>query len=289
MTPSVSQRHLAAVLNTLLQSGCFPAKLRILDRGCGDARLLAYMAQELPARNPSRQFEFYGFEVGDIGWHGDGYQAQTAEFLQKHAPGRHWRDRIAVFSAAAPWPYEPASFDVIVSSQVFEHMRDHAFVLREIRRCLAHGGVSVHLFPLHETIYEVHARMPIVHWVSDPAARARLMLRFAHLGLKRKYREERHFRGWENLEEFAVTYSQVLETMTNYQSAKQIVNLADAAGFQADFSYTKDFYTEKLLCKLGRNRQRCGAKSFLDRAAFPLLKRLASVTLILSPSGSTAA
>jgi SAM-dependent methyltransferase len=281
LAPSISQRHIAILFDRLLQSESLPSTVRVLDMGCGDAHLLAYLAQTLPAQRPDRTFEFYGFEVGDIGWHGGDYLARTVGFLNEHAAGYPWSERIVVFSALDRWPYPDRGFHIIISNQVLEHVREHANVFGEIRRCLAPHGVSVHLFPLRETIYEVHAHMPVVHWIGDPTRRQKLMFLFAKLGFRRKYEDEMPLYGWKNLKEFAVKYSDVLGSMTNYKSSKQITELAQSAGLRAEFSYTKDFYSTKLLSMIKRVPNRYGSPTWVDDAVFPFLKRLASVTLIL--------
>jgi SAM-dependent methyltransferase len=281
LTPTASQSHLLALCNTMLKRGNLPSTVRILDMGCGDAHMLAYLARTLPPLYKDRNFEFYGFEVGDIGWQSDNYLERTIEFLHEQAPGYSWKDRIGFFSASDSWPYQSGSFDVIISNQVFEHVQQHALVFGEIRRCLTPGGVSIHLFPLHETIYEVHAHMPFVHWIRQSGWRQKLMLAFARLGLTRKYKEEMHFRGWRNLKEFAATYSAVLGSMTNYKSSEQITALAEKAGLTAEFSYTKNFFSTKLLSMFKRNPGCYALPSWIDAATFPILKRLASITLIL--------
>jgi SAM-dependent methyltransferase len=289
LTPTASQRHLAVLLSTMLDEPRLSSTVRILDVGCGDAHLLAYLAQTLPQEHPKDRFEFYGFEVGDIGWHGEGYLRRTTDFLNACTPGYRWDKRISIFSATDQWPYEPGSFDFIISNQVLEHVRDHAFLFAEIRRCLATDGVSLHLFPLGTTIYEVHAHMPFVHWLRSPEQRRKLMLLFAHLGFRRKYYEEIHFRGWTNLREFAAIYSDVLASMTNYKSSQEIATLATQAGFQPGFAYTKNFFSTKLLCMMGRPPRRYRSPIWLDRTVFSVLERLASVTLILQharPLGS---
>jgi ubiquinone/menaquinone biosynthesis C-methylase UbiE len=252
--------------------------------GCGDAHLLAYLAQTLPARHPDRSFDFFGFEVGDIGWQADGYVAETLDYLEQHVPLLDWAGHISLFSAQAHWPYPPASFEIVLSNQVLEHVQDHPLVFSEIHRCLAPQGFSVHLFPLKETIYEVHAHMPIVHWIAEPARRSKVMSRFAKLGFRRKYIEEMHFRGWKSLDQFGDIYSDVLETMTNYKTSGQILEMAKQAGFQADFHYTKEFLRTKLLSLFGRTPEIYATPNLVDDASLPLLKRLASVTLTLRSS-----
>lgn len=283
----VSQRHLTALVTAELKSGDFPPTVRILDMGCGDAQFLAYLAQTLPGQYPDRKFEFYGFEVGDIGWQGEGYRRDTLQFLTQRAPLHPWKERLAIFSFRDRWPYQPSAFEIILSNQVLEHVQDHEFAFGEIKRCLAPGGMSVHLFPLLETVWEVHAHMPLVHHIRSRERRQRVMLFLARLGFTKTYKTEAHFRGWTNLREFAEIYSGVIGTMTNYKSESEIVRLARQSGLEADFSHTKDFFATKLTAILGSPPRSYGRVGWFDRMTLPLLKRLASVTLTLrhAPGG----
>ncbi len=85
--PTASQRHLASIVDALLQTQCFSSTVRLLDMGCGDAHLIAYLAKTLPGKHPDRVFEFYGFEVGDVGWHGDHYPAKRWHSLVSRHQG----------------------------------------------------------------------------------------------------------------------------------------------------------------------------------------------------------
>ena len=105
------------------------------------------------------------------------------------------------------------------------------------------------------------------------------MLLFCRLRFRRKYKEEMHFRKWKSLEEFVAIYSDVLGSMTNYKSSKQILQLSAIAGFRSDFSYTTKFFSTKLLSMMRRTPNGYGSPTSLDRAALPILKRLASVAL----------
>jgi SAM-dependent methyltransferase len=287
--PKVSQRHLALVLAAALKNGDFPPTIRILDTGCGDAQFLAYLAQTLPGQCPGRKFEFYGFEVGDIGWRGENYRRDTLQFLTQHVPSHPWNERIEIFSFRDGWPYQPSAFEIILSNQVFEHVQDHAFVFKEIKRCLAPGGVSVHLFPVREVVWEGHAHMPLVHRIRSRERRQRVMLFLARLGFTKTYKMEAHFRGWTNLGEFAEIYSDVIGTMTNYKSEREIARLAQQSGLEADFSHTKGFFATKLAAILGSPPRSYGRVGWFDRMTLPLLKRLSSVTLTLrhAPGGTS--
>jgi hypothetical protein len=101
---------------------------------------------------------------------------------------------------------------------------------------------------------------------------------FAKLGFKRKYERANTFPG---LEEPRRVLCYLLGRMTNYKSSKQIMELAERAGFRVEFSFTKDFFSTQLLSMTRRCPNRYDSPTWIDAAAFPLLKRLALVTLIL--------
>jgi SAM-dependent methyltransferase len=57
-------------------------------------------------------------------------------------------------------PFENATFDIIFSAQVFEHVMDYDVVLAEIKRVLKPDGISVHIFPGRWKIRESHVYVP---------------------------------------------------------------------------------------------------------------------------------
>src|SRR4051794_21860287 len=57
-------------------------------------------------------------------------------------------------------PYANASFDLISSFQVFEHVQNHAVVLREIARVLKPSGATIHIFPAKFSLIEPHIFVP---------------------------------------------------------------------------------------------------------------------------------
>ena len=46
-------------------------------------------------------------------------------------------------------PFADASFDIVFSSNVIEHIRDEETIHREMRRVLRPGGIAVHIVPTH--------------------------------------------------------------------------------------------------------------------------------------------
>jgi len=58
-------------------------------------------------------------------------------------------------------PFDTAAFDLVVSDQVLEHVKDYPATLAEIRRVLRPGGVSLHIFPARYRPVEPHVLVPL--------------------------------------------------------------------------------------------------------------------------------
>ena len=58
-------------------------------------------------------------------------------------------------------PFTDDSFDVVISDQVFEHVKNYDETLSEIRRVLKPGGISLHFFPSRYTPIEPHVCVPL--------------------------------------------------------------------------------------------------------------------------------
>lgn len=76
-------------------------------------------------------------------------------------------------------PFEPASFDVVLSNHVIEHVGEQAdqlHHLREVRRVLSPDGVCYLAVPNRFGLVEPHFRLPFLSWVprrfADPYVRA---------------------------------------------------------------------------------------------------------------------
>lgn len=82
-------------------------------------------------------------------------------------------------------------FDLVVSDQVLEHVADLDNVAEEIARVLAPGGQTVHMFPAHRRVVEVHYRMPFVHWLPKNGLRKSAIRAFLRAGFSRQFFPDR--------------------------------------------------------------------------------------------------
>ena len=85
-------------------------------------------------------------------------------------------------------PHRDASFDLVVSNQVFEHIADLRPVLEEISRVLKPGGRLFASFPTLDTLREAHCRIAFAHWLPKSRARFLWLLCWRSLGFGRLYR-----------------------------------------------------------------------------------------------------
>jgi len=279
---SHTHQHILAVLNTLLKDRTYSSPVRVLDLGCGNGQLIAYLLQSLPLLRPDLQFWVGGLDVSNSNVQELGYMEATRARLQQHWPQFDWHGRIAYVSSTDPWPFQADSLDFVVSNQVLEHVMDHSFLAMQLKRCLKPCGANINLFPLREVLWEGHALMPMVHRITDPERRRIWMLRLARLGFRRHFHRDAARYGWRSLEEFASVFSLVIQRDTNYLSASEYRQLAQSAGLDISFAYTKDYFTSKILSLLGVRVLRYRSHAVLDAVGFHLGKYLSSSTIVLT-------
>jgi SAM-dependent methyltransferase len=288
MVERATHRHLLAIILTEARSR-FPdgAMVRVLDAGCGNGHLIADLHRALSTLDPSRRYEFYGFDVHDWEYLGPDTATVGLRELNTAVPDIAWDGRIARIATTDAWPWPEGFFDVIVSNQVVEHVADHAFFFAQVRRVLSAYGFSVHLFPPGQTVFEVHLRMPFVHWPRTTERRAWLIRLFAPLtGRFRRYRSETG----KDLNVFVAENALYLERFTNYRSTGGIARLAQNAGLRADYGYTAGLYGAFVRNRkgqpLGETYYRPGTATAGEPALMALLRHVSCVTLFLVPGAS---
>lgn len=127
------QVEAAYFIERLLRDG--PRGREVLDLGCGDGRSL----------------DLFRRVDSSVGWHGLDIEASPEVATRIRTDGTfHSYDGRTI-------PLQDASFDVVYSNQVFEHVRHPDIVLAEIRRILRPGGAFIGsvsaLEPYHSLSY----------------------------------------------------------------------------------------------------------------------------------------
>ena len=92
-------------------------------------------------------------------------------------------------------PFGDASFDMVVSNQVFEHMAAPIDALHEIARVLKPGGVLLAIFPHAEVWFEGHVGLYFAHWLRRLPRAQKAYLTASHF-LGFGYYRETGVHGW---------------------------------------------------------------------------------------------
>src|SRR5450755_214134 len=66
------------------------------------------------------------------------------------------RARFFIADTVGRIPFEDNSFDLIVSEEVFEHVKDQVAVFRELHRITRPGGHALHVYPARYCPIEPH-------------------------------------------------------------------------------------------------------------------------------------
>lgn len=143
------QYHFVAELAARLA----PPGGRLLDFGCGRGGLVAAALEQ--------GFEAFGVDVAAWNLWTEGIAA----------PGR-----IALIPPDDRLPFRDASFDIVTSNVVFEHLAHPAPALAELARVLRPDGLLLTLFPAREMWFEPHLMAPLLHRLPRGSRRERLSL-----------------------------------------------------------------------------------------------------------------
>lgn len=169
------QQHTAAFLHTAVQRiGGFtdPGRTTLMDFGCGGGQLV----QEMLARG----YDAHGCDVMPY------WQTTSAGVDQR---------RFGLIEAQ-PYrlPFPDSTFDVVVSTSVWEHAQNTREFFLELHRVLRPGGVSMHLYPGKWYLpYEPHIYVPLVNFFWPHCPRWWLAL-WARLGVRNEFQQGKPWR-----------------------------------------------------------------------------------------------
>jgi SAM-dependent methyltransferase len=157
--------------------------------------------------------------------------------------------------------FADASFDLVVSNQVLEHVEDLDAVLREIHRVLKPGGVVLSIFPSRDVFREGHIGIPFAHWFpKDSAARFYYTWALRRLGLGTWKQEAPTCRQW------ASDKLRWIDSYTHYRGREEIFRTF-ARYFRSELR-EQDYIRYRLLDRPGR-------KVLAGLLSLPLIRPLA--------------
>jgi len=200
------------------------------------------MARDLGfARSASSRVLDFGCGYGDVvrEFRARGFDAEGVDIVPfwSEAKDRYWEEREPVPKALRahlhvaelnPYhlPFPEASFDLIHSSQVFEHVMDYRTAFRELGRVLKPDGLSIHIFPARWRPLEPHVFVPL-----GSVLRARPWLAlWALLGIRNQF--QRGLR-WREVVQRNHAY---LVNGTNYPTHRLIRRWAREASVRVRFA-----------------------------------------------------
>jgi SAM-dependent methyltransferase len=209
------------------------AQFKVLDWGCGRGSDVLHLRR--------MGIDAYGAEI-----------SQTT--IDK---GKPLFDELGIDHAATIKPISPdnrtdypdASFDMIMSYQVLEHVADLSSAAAEIARLLRPGGISVHLYPGHRRIIEGHLFMPFVHWLPKNKLRYWAIMACASAGIEPKG-------GWPGIATSparvrAKTYFDFSVSSTYYRPPRRVAQVFRSAGLAPRFeSHLHDRVRRTVLAKI---------------------------------------
>lgn len=114
---------------------------KVLDVGCGIGRMARVLA---PVLRPPGSYDGFDIVSAGIEWCREHYQDTPAPFRFQHADVRNatYNPGGAVAAADYRFPYDDASFDLVIATSVFTHLLGEAadHYLAQSARVLASGG-----------------------------------------------------------------------------------------------------------------------------------------------------
>lgn len=283
---SLAHQHIFTVIRTLIAEGRLTSQagiLRVLDVGCGDGRLMAALVDLAERHLPGVALDVHGFDIGEHGFSDDQQMREALQFLTRSHPTIPWTPRLRIVSQDEAWGYPPNHFDLVVSNQVMEHVRDLPHFLRNLRVVLRTDGVSIHFFPLKHCLVEAHCKVPFAHWIRDHEYRVAWLAMMSHIGIGR-YRYDRRVLGHATPRVHAEQTSRFIGRWTRYRSFAELAAEAGRLDLAISYSFTKDFVFAKLRSLLRRqspDRYRRRIAMGIEWLGFMIGRYISSSTLII--------
>jgi len=171
---------------------------RVLDYGCGAGQIVQRMRE--------KGIDAIGCDV----FYGGNFERSLEGIAENVRPFVRQMQNGLI-------PFDDASFDVVVTNQVLEHVSDLDLSLREIARVLKPGGQLLALFPDRTVWREGHCGIPFLHWF-EKGSHMRVYYAAVLRALGAGYNKQ-DFPGVMN---WARSFCDWLDRWTHYRSPEQI-------------------------------------------------------------------
>lgn len=176
--------------------------VRVLDYGCGQGSVVKLLREA-------------GFEACGC----DAFVHMT-QAPRDYVVDPQWFGTVIMDMPAGKIPFPDASFDVVVSNQVIEHVEDLELTLAEMHRVLRPGGVMLSVFP-HKSVWrEGHCGIAFLHWFPK-----RSRARFYYAAGLRALGFGYHKRKLGSVGDWARNRCQYLDEQTFYRTLPEIHRL----------------------------------------------------------------
>jgi ubiquinone/menaquinone biosynthesis C-methylase UbiE len=256
----------SSVANLVEQAFRDKEVVNILEAGCGKGEFCLVLSELLRENFPSIQFQIQGFDINE-------------------RPEHHDIDSslVTLISENDNWPYANNTFDIVISNQVIEHVKNANLFFQELTRVMSRGGYSFNSYPVKEIIIEPHYFLPIIHWVDNWDFRKFLIKFFSRLGWG-TFKQQLQNGLTEDLDKWSNMHSDYTTNFTHYLNLNDYLTIAKYNGLRASCRFTHEYYVYRLLERLGMNVKpqfNLAAKfSFIkDYLLIHFYKRIGSIVL----------
>ena len=207
--PAYTQRFLGNALRMMERQT--PQGVRVLDVGCGRGDTVAWLL--------AHGWDAYGIDVScDYLERGQRYLRESGA-----APGR-----LRALGEDLTYPFADASFDIVLSDQVIEHVPNLDEFAQEVSRVSILGGIGLHIFPAKWRPVEVHMLTPFAHWLPRGTARRLAVASALRLSLAAPYFTDLPLRDRVQI------FTRFSETETFYRSVAQAAAALERYGLECD-------------------------------------------------------
>jgi SAM-dependent methyltransferase len=141
-------------------------------------------------------------------WREAGHRAFGCDIVLDHPS-----ETLRVIETPYRLPFDDATFDLVVSNEVLEHVQDYSVALAEIRRVLKRGGISLHLFPARWPFLEPHTFVPLATLIQGYW----WLGLWARLGIRNVFQKGQP---WQQVARFNTDY---LRDRTNYPPNRRLL------------------------------------------------------------------